>query len=195
MELFNKKFVYFVWDNTLIGKKGFFADDIDDLCERVNSNVTGYYDEVSESYQNAFPFERGTIAAPYRFFYHDPNYECKIAYTKGKRVQFRTKGSKDVWLESDFAPRWNDELDYRIKPESGLMTYRQLAEWLAKGNGQYRPRITTDMSYSYMTYNFTGDDAEIPEDYVIRKWGSDEWIEPTVDVYDDAFRTKEEAAE
>lgn len=45
MELFNKKFGHFVWDYALEGKKGFFADDSDDLRERVNSNDTGYYDE------------------------------------------------------------------------------------------------------------------------------------------------------
>ena len=26
---------------------------------------------------------------------------------------------------------------------------------------------------------------ELPEEYTIRRWGSDEWIEPTVDVYEE----------
>lgn len=36
MELFNEKFVHFLWSDELEGKEGFFADKIKLLIERVN---------------------------------------------------------------------------------------------------------------------------------------------------------------
>ena len=65
--------------------------------------------------------------------------------------------------------------------ESKYMSYRQLAEWLAKGNGQSRYKKgspTTGFMYDYEHEN-----KQLTEDFEIRSWGSDEWIEPTADVY------------
>lgn len=63
------------------------------------------------------------------------------------------------------------------------MTYRQLAEWLAKGNGEYRPNKTGGMAYTMSEYRYDCPEAVIPEDYNIRHWGSDDWLEPTVDIF------------
>ena len=66
------------------------------------------------------------------------------------------------------------------KEEPKRMTYRQLAEWLAKGNGQcdFGGIIATDN-----TYDKIHDDEEVDRDYKIRRWGSDIWIEPTISIY------------
>lgn len=75
----------------------------------------------------------------------------------------------------------------RIKPEepkSRRMTYRQLAEWLAKCNGQYTPLLSKTFVSSSMDYDNTLDDNELSEGFVVRRWGSNEWVEPTVDVYE-----------
>ncbi len=42
MDLFDKKFVYFMWDDELEAREGFFADYIGDLEDYVNSNYTDY---------------------------------------------------------------------------------------------------------------------------------------------------------
>lgn len=64
------------------------------------------------------------------------------------------------------------------------MTNRQLAEWLAKGNGQYKLNDSeNDFAYTRVSYNERIDDEPVYEAYVIRSWGSEEWIEPTYEVY------------
>ena len=48
-----------------------------------------------------------------------------------------------------------------------LMTNLQLAEWLAKGNGQYKFR-----------------NGYAVGDILIRPWGTDEWIKPSLEIYE-----------
>ena len=142
MELFDKKFVHFMWDDKLEEKEGFFADDI---CELTNCVLGGnlHFAKVRKSLSPAFPF-KDTNNNDWLFFYYDPNYGIKKAYMEGTQVQYRFKDA-ERWhdtSESDIADikrtglRWfDDNCEYRIKPkESNLMTYRQPAEWLAKGN-------------------------------------------------------------
>ena len=69
------------------------------------------------------------------------------------------------------------------EPPKKRMTARQLSEWLTRGFGQfireYSALVCDSLSY------YTGyDDAEVDEDYKIRYWNSDEWQEPTVDIYE-----------
>lgn len=68
------------------------------------------------------------------------------------------------------------------EPSKKRMTNNQLAEWIAKGNGKY---TTESCSLAYSEYNYfkIKADEEVPSDHMICYWGSDEWIEPTVDVY------------
>ena len=65
------------------------------------------------------------------------------------------------------------------------MTNRQLAEWLAKGNGEY----SYDSGYT-ISYNFVyskGQEAEPTPDYyiLIRRWGDTEWVKPTRAIYEE----------
>lgn len=104
------------------------------------------------------------------------------AFADGKRIQFRNVRSSQ-WLESDFAPTWSDELEYRIKPESRRMTYRELAEWLAKGNGATLDTSSDIVFYCHSAIHSENEIKELPINYKIRRWDSDEWIEPTEEEY------------
>ena len=71
------------------------------------------------------------------------------------------------------------------EPPKQRMTNRQLAEWLAKCNGQWKRCMASTgcyTSYSYTEDN--GDNGYIDECIVIRTWDSEEWVEPTVDIYE-----------
>lgn len=181
-KLFDKKFVHFLWDDSLEGKEGFFADNIGDLITSVNNN--GDKNIASKSkYQDTPFYEAGS---DWRFFYYDPNYECKRAYNEGKQIQI--SGDGEIWVdwEDKREPDWDTIFLFRIKPEEEpkpkRMTYRMLAEWLAKGNGQ---QSSTECSVRYTFQETIKEDEnkEVPVDYKIRRWNSNEWIEPTVDVY------------
>lgn len=182
-ELFDKKFVHIMWDDSLKGKRGFFADGINELIGIVNTNLkvrtsSAKYNTTEDT---NYPFESAN-GTHFKFFYYDPNYECKRAYAEGKQIQyFRDDG---IWCDCAGTPEWYDDVEYRIKSESESkrMTYRQLAEWLAKGNGQLTTgfAVSTQLSYSDMGEK---DNRELPNEFAIRPWGSDKWIEPTVEVY------------
>lgn len=201
MELFDKKFVHFMWDDSLEGKKGFFADTVEELkslvdCENLYDIGEQHYSNVSYSNNEHYPFETSiTEYDRYIFFYHDPNYEYKRAWAEGKKLQWKYR-HEEQWKDwdKDSCPTFSDDTtgyELRVKseePEIRRMTYRELAEWLARGNGQlsYNDRsivtkICVETSNSYFEDN---DNIEVPDSYKIRRWNSDEWIEPTVDVYE-----------
>ena len=117
MELYNKEFVFFDWDNNLEGKKGFFADNIDDLKQNVKDNRVLWYGEICRSDNNNYPFklieEKGN-SAHFRFCYYDPYYEFRKAYLEGKQLQFRN--SEGDWEDVHGAPFFNKD-EYRIKPK------------------------------------------------------------------------------
>ena len=69
------------------------------------------------------------------------------------------------------------------EPPKQKMTYRQLAEWFAKGNGQWKWKDNSQYHTNY-SYTETNDNKEVDENYYIRPFGQTEWIEPTVDIYE-----------
>ena len=352
MELFDKKFVHFMWKDELEGKQGFFNNNIDNLITFVNNCNKRFYGTCSQSESSYYPFHYNEEGNNTQFFYYDPHYDCKKAYYEGRKIQwhhsdgrwiddsepvwdareYRIKpdvayviiertppaslcytespqlyphvyfiGTKEqcseyiqshkkfvevmkawedgkiiqfysvdhVWLDSnepkwidtteyrikpgtvhvildshgDWAttseyseekhghsfktfddldaaidwtnrhsewseiakaweeskkiqfhdqrvldypdwfdcdePKWIDGCEYRIKPE--LMTYRHLAEWLAKGNGEFK--FLDELRNTYWSYTPDIENDELKKDYKIRRWGSDEWIEPTEQIY------------
>ena len=78
----------------------------------------------------------------------------------------------------------------KVEKEPKLMTCRQLSEWLARGNGQIR---FPDGGIIYSNFDYTTSRDESPNKFLIRPWGSDEWIKPTVDIYE--RDCKQEASE
>lgn len=70
------------------------------------------------------------------------------------------------------------------EPPKQRMTNRQLLEWLAKGNGEY---CCNGSKWTYTEFNYlanNGENRELDTIYKIRTWDSDEWVEPTVDIYE-----------
>ena len=186
--LFNKKFVHFLWEDELKGKEGFFAHDINSLKGRVNNGEAEYIGRVRFG-DMVFPFNKDCNRGDYRFFYYDPNYECKKAYAEGKQIEYELEDGKWYDLNDGNKPNWDSDYNFRIKPEepkSRRMNYRELAEWLAKGNGQYKGE--SNCKYTELQY-LCADDLEVSTLYKIRRWDSSEWIEPTYDVYEKDCKT------
>lgn len=69
------------------------------------------------------------------------------------------------------------------EPPKKRMTNRQIAEWLARGNGEYSRDACTRAHAEYSYYKSERNN-EVDSDMKIRPWGSEEWIEPTVDIYE-----------
>ena len=230
MELFDKKFVHFMWDDELEGKECFVSQSIKALIDIVNMNLRYAIVEINKK-----------VAEQWSFFYYDPNYVTKRAYVEGKTIQYLTDngqwetilsnmelmshieqgrqlrvkpeadkfaelkkafaegkkiqvalvGTDNKWIDCN-EPLWDDECKFRIKPEEPKqkrMTYRQLAEWLAKGNGQYCEDITISLSSKSIGLYYTcADDVEVPVNARICRWNSYAWIEPTVEVYEEGCK-------
>ena len=118
MELYNREFVYFDWDDELEGKKGFFSNNINDLKRSVKDNRTMWYGEICKNVNTNTDYPFGFIddfgiSHCFRFCYYDPYYEFRKACLEGKRLQFKNNNGnwEDVRGEPIFE---NDE--YRIKP-------------------------------------------------------------------------------
>lgn len=74
------------------------------------------------------------------------------------------------------------EFLYPYDPSKQRMTRGQLMEWLSKGFGLMKYRV----GLCYIATGCLEKDLneECAEDILIRPWDSDEWIEPTVDIYE-----------
>ncbi len=79
-------------------------------------------------------------------------------------------GSFEIWTHCAEIPE---------EPKPRLATNRELAKWLAQGNGEWRnsspllPACSTDLIYT--------EDADPASNLLVRKWDDTEWHEPTVD--------------
>lgn len=68
------------------------------------------------------------------------------------------------------------------EPPKQRMTIRQFAEWLMKGNGEYTLE-NYESTYATYSYRKCVENYEVESGVRIRTWDSEEWIEPTVDIY------------
>lgn len=85
-KLFDKRFVHFMWDEQLRGRRCFYADSIGLLECRVESNAAEYRSMVyrNEDAEEAgyFPFTVGKVESwekNVRFVYFDPHYDERVA--------------------------------------------------------------------------------------------------------------------
>lgn len=176
MELFDKKYVYFMWDDELKEKKGFVADHIDTLVSLVNlnSNMCTILKTKNESYP--FKSDREPTSCGFaQLAYYDPNYELKVAYNKGKTIESYYEVLKK-WVEEK-EPKWLDNVKYRVKQKDKFCTNRQLAKWLAQGNGE---SITGAFVSTYHLYEEKESNDEV-ENFLVRKWDDEDWHNPTLD--------------
>lgn len=183
MEMFDKRFVHFMWDESLRGKEGFFADNIiDDLIDYVEKNVSNKGELVEDNTDNCsnFPF-RSVNDEVWRFFYYDPLYEYKWAHKQGKKVQYKMPLSG--WTDMEEGDTWDYSLKHRIVEDEEAaeqrVTSAQLSEWLAKGNGVYR---TAPDGTSRTVHEFNEENADDPADLCVevRRWEDKEWHNPVV---------------
>ena len=181
MPKFEKKYCYCMWDNELKGKRCFVADDIYTLQRVVEvNNTTWIRDITGQSTYAPFPFD-SDIGTYYRFCYHDPYYELKLAREEGKVIQRYWK-SEQEWFEyigDDFP---DDISFYRIKPDepdkSKPVTNRELAHWLVQGNGEL---FFPEVERCCTNFNYDDDKRNKPVDtrFLVRKWEDEEWHKPT----------------
>lgn len=93
--------------------------------------------------------------------------------------------TKGMWIRDDsicwkhvYPIEWN-------KKSKKRMNNRQLAMWLAKGNGQVKySQSHTYTHHTYLEYLHHSDD-KVDEGIKVRKWDSEELIEPTTDLLED----------
>lgn len=88
-----------------------FEPDYTELIAKAEA----FFGKVRNSSRGAFPFTLNGSDGDYRFFYYDPNYECKRAYAEGKQIQ-HVSYSND-WIDCKGEPDWENESNFRIKPE------------------------------------------------------------------------------
>ena len=130
IELFDKKFVYFMWDDELVGKKVFVADGINTLIECVEKGTATHMVQYTRNMR--MPFERDDFVcyrfAYYRFAYYDPNYEVKKAFNEGETIQYQI--DNNVWVdiygnrsEEILQCRIDEDVPLRIKPRKEWIAY------------------------------------------------------------------------
>lgn len=120
-----------------------------------------------------------------------------VAYANGEDIEFRDV-DEDLrnmnWSYIAF-PAWNwSKYEYRIAPSkkgsSRFMTNRQLSELLQKGYGTWIDQNALSFVHAGYSYALSKENDIVTDKY-IRPWGSDEWIEPTVDIYEEFMNRKE----
>ena len=63
-------------------------------------------------------------------------------------------------------------------PELELVTYRELARWLAEGNGEV---MWADTVLSNWNYSTDEESKALDKSFSVRKWDDTEWHEPTLE--------------
>lgn len=129
--IFDPKFVHFMWDDSLKGKEGFAADNIKALQRSVEENNTDWRCMVNGFGSDGYPFATTIASSEFKFFYYDPLYIFKMAWKKGRVVQYMTTiNVKNGWADvtEDWAWDINHDTQYRIKPEKDLRPFKDMQE-------------------------------------------------------------------
>lgn len=178
MPKFEEKYVHFMWNEELKGKRVFYCDYMGELKRRVEENDERCVDIVTNMYSEDYPFQMKGEGY-YSFCYYDPYYKLKLANEQGKIIQVDSSGWKDLLM-----PQWDlDPKRYRIKPDepkkSKPVTNRELARWLAKGNGEYyKDNCDGWESHRCIEYQYDQDNLPV-SNVMVRKWEDEEWHLPT----------------
>ena len=100
MELFDEKYVHVLWNDDLKEAKGFVANNIKELIEKVNEKRPDKQFEIRESLNQEAPFFMSGIGCSYPLAYVDPYYEIKVAYLDGKTIEWYNV-FKNCWCPID----------------------------------------------------------------------------------------------
>lgn len=183
MPKFEKEFVYFMWDDSLLGKKVFYSNSIDTLQEYVEKNSKDSYEVVTQQGYSDAPFwidgtgSNGNCS--WIFAYYDPNYETKLAHEKGKAIQYKIPHGE--WIDTE-TPAWAYGYTYRVKPvvvkKEKPITNRELARWIALGNGEWKYKNDCFHSVKF-SYPVDVENTTIEDMILVRKWEDKDWVYPT----------------
>lgn len=102
----------------------------------------------------------------------DPCEAKKLIEVENAKSLYRFKSSVNF--------HWN--LFYLVEepPKEELCTYRELARWLAQGNGEWIYNGSFDLSFTHRAYEWREPDKPLEVDkYLVRKWSDKEWHAPT----------------
>jgi hypothetical protein len=124
MELFDKKYVYFEWDDKLAGKDVFISNSMDWLKTKVNTCDSDRLVKIKKSKDLSAPFhvigfdgnDNNNI-----FAYYDPNLKVKKAWLDGEVIQIKSKGEwydlLNMYLNiTDLNELKWDNNEWRVKP-------------------------------------------------------------------------------
>lgn len=163
MELYDKKYVYFEWDDELEGKKVILAHTIKNIKEFVGSGDKGRFFIAQKG--NDLPFTNGLCEC--EFAYYDPNYEVKKAYNEGKKLQWKYRSEKN-WHDWDngVLPQFHDDTcgyELRVKPDdcetdNGYVKDGEMKSYSKDAEEFARKQVDYEMSY---TFNMDFTDAQI----------------------------------
>ena len=134
---------------------------------------------------NALHPEKAEVGQKY--WYSDNILNLKD-YVEENNVDFMGKLTELEVVDS-YPFRLNDKYSWQFlypyeEPPKQRMTNRQFIEWLAKGNGMFKYKNATPYCHIFVTPLESELKKEPAENTVIRTWDSEEWIEPTVDIYE-----------
>lgn len=186
MNLFIKEYLHSEFDDSLVGKYGFFANDETIIQDAINNVNLKYYDRLEKFCNNTYPFWALHNAGGTKLFYHDPYYYLKEAIVvDGETLEVKING---VWTEvtdlESFFTNYSNPLppnQYRTEKNRRIVTHKELAKWLADGNGQvcYSPlNKDVGMCAVYFSYYIGLDDKPV-EDILVRTWDDVAWHLPT----------------
>ena len=161
-KIFDPQFVHCMWDDSLEGKRCIVSDNIDIMIDAVD-NGTYHTAVINRSKGGGYALHSNETGLDYVVAYYDPLYDVKWAWKQGKQIQVRSKGStRNEWMNMD-PIGWFDTYEYRVKPvvveleeqeepkKKRRMTNRELAKWIAEGNGlaRFMPTGITGIDYTY----------------------------------------------
>lgn len=151
MTEFEDKFVHFRWDDSLKGKKVFYADCISTLENDV-AEGEDYRELLRYSGNEACPFtiksSDGEQNNNWQFVYYDPNYEAKRAYERGKLIEHKSD-IDDEWYV-DVQPTWEEGAEYRIKPQGLQWTDLGIGDVITDGETTAMVVVSSSKSYPHI---------------------------------------------
>lgn len=135
MKLFDEKFVHVLWDDNLAGSRGFVANNIQELIDKVEEKRPDKQFEIRKSENPNAPFFMSGIGCSYPFAYIDPYYEIKVAYLNGEKIEWYNT-FKDCWCLIDsptnFILAINEQNNLRIAENNTkywvIATYSKFAD-------------------------------------------------------------------
>ena len=191
---FKKENLYYIWDDSLLGKDVVVADSLDSLYGKLEMDEIPVYNIVP-GICPAHPFKDTIDHLGWRFAYvlehsinRPVNDSVKQAYLNGHTIMRRYIGGEWEVMSST---SYFDLPGYEYKvasdnpsndnPIGRTVTYRELSRWLAQGNGEYcyyedDCRCKSDC---FNEFRYRDEDGnEIVRDIMVRKWDDTEWYDP-----------------